>query len=224
MNASAPKLREHDAILSSLQQLVEPLAATFVGPAEVIVHDLSRLPNSIISISGNVTGRSVGDPATDKLLDAAVSNTLRTTIGYRTIAPSGKELLSTTIIIHDSHHEPVAALCINRDISAWQSLHELTGALTGRDAPSPTDTEESDPEVFVKDVDELATLLLNRAVAESEVPVDEMRKEHKVEVVQRLKARGFFLLRDAANLAAQALHCTRFSIYNYLNEIEDEEK
>ena len=51
-----------------------------------------------------------------------------------------------------------------------------------------------------------------------------MRKEHKVEVVRLLKARGFFLLRDAAEMAGEALHCTRFSIYNYLNEIESEKK
>lgn len=224
MTASPSKPNEHDQIISTLQQLVEPIRATLVEPAEVIVHDLTRLPNSIIAISGDVTGRSIGDPATDKLLDAVASGNLRTSIGYRTTSPSGKELLSTTVIIRDSTNQPVAALCINRDISGWETLHSLTGALAGLSLSMCAEEEQATTEVFVRDVDELATLLLSRAVAESGVRVDEMRKEHKVEVVRLLKARGFFLLRDAAEMAAEALHCTRFSIYNYLNEIEGEKK
>ena len=51
-----------------------------------------------------------------------------------------------------------------------------------------------------------------------------MKKEHKVEVVRHLRARGFFLLRDAAEMAAQALRCSRFSIYNYLNELDGDEE
>lgn len=224
MTASSSKLNEHDQIISTLQQLVEPMRATLVGPAEVIVHDLTQLPNSIIAISGDVTGRSIGDPATDKLLDAVASGNLRTSTGYRTTSPSGKELLSTTAIIRDSTNQPVAALCINRDISGWEALHSLTGALAGLSLPMCAEEEQVTTEVFVRDVDELATLLLSRAVAESGVRVDKMRKEHKVEVVRLLKARGFFLLRDAAEMAGEALHCTRFSIYNYLNEIESEKK
>lgn len=224
MTASSSKLNEHDQIISTLQQLVEPMRATLVGPAEVIVHDLTQLPNSIIAISGDVTGRSIGDPATDKLLDAVASGNLRTSIAYRTTSPSDKELLSTTVIIRDSTNQPVAALCINRDISGWEALHSLTGALAGLSLPMCAEEEQVTTEVFVRDVDELATLLLSRAVAESGVRVDEMRKEHKVEVVRLLKARGFFLLRDAAEMAGKALHCTRFSIYNYLNEIESEKK
>lgn len=224
MTASPSKPNEHDQIISTLQQLVEPIRATLVEPAEVIVHDLTQLPNSIVAIGGDVTGRSIGDPATDKLLDAVASGNLRTSIGYRTTSPSGKELLSTTVIIRDSTNQPVAALCINRDISGWEALHSLTGALAGLSLPMCAEEEQATTEVFVRDVDELATILLSRAVAESGVRVDEMRKEHKVEVVRLLKARGFFLLRDAAEMAAEALHCTRFSIYNYLNEIEGEKK
>ena len=48
-----------------------------------------------------------------------------------------------------------------------------------------------------------------------------MRKAHKVDAVRSLKRRGFFMLRDAVEMAARALGVTRFTIYNYLNEIEE---
>ena len=160
---------KNEQLLATLQQLVEPLAATLVGPSEVIVHDLSRLPNSIIAISGDVTGRTVGDPATDKLLHAAVAGRLETSIGYRTTSPTGKRLLSTTIILRDAEGAPAAALCINRDISEWEQLQALATALAG--APAPALQEEADEEVFVRDVDELGALLLAQAVAAAPVPV-----------------------------------------------------
>ena len=223
MSESDPHPPKNEELLATLQQLVEPLAATLVGPSEVIVHDLSRLPNSIIAISGDVTGRTVGDPATDKLLHAAVAGRLETSIGYRTTSPTGKSLLSTTIILHDAEGAPAAALCINRDISEWEQLRALTAALAGSpEAPAPQ--EDADEEVFVRDVDELGALLLAQAVAAAPVPVEDMKKEHKVEVVRHLRARGFFLLRDAAEMAAQALRCSRFSIYNYLNELDGDEE
>lgn len=214
---------ERECILATLQQLVEPLCASIVGPSEVVVHDLDLLPNSIIAVSGSLTGRTVGDPATDALLKAAVCDELDTRLGYRTTSPDGKNLLSTTIIFRDSTGAPVAALCINRDITQWEALFSIgasLGALIHDEAPPAPDAQES----FVHDVDELAALLLHKAVEGIPVPVDDMRKEHKVDVVRRLKEHGFFLLRDAASMAAEALRCTRFSIYNYLNEIDAEKK
>ncbi|WP_022868344.1 helix-turn-helix transcriptional regulator [Schaalia vaccimaxillae] len=221
---STIKQPEKQLILSVLQQLVDPLVASIVGPAEVALHDLERLPHSIIAISGDITGRSVGDPATDKLLESAVSGKLETNIGYRTIAPDGRDLLSTTVIVHDSQGTPVAALCINRDTTPWNEIGRLIQSATGTEdidvasplAPSTKMIDES----FVKDIDELAQILINQAINACPVPVDQMRKEHKIDIVRVLKDRGFFLLRDAAATAGQALQCTRYTIYNYLNEIE----
>jgi predicted transcriptional regulator YheO len=47
-----------------------------------------------------------------------------------------------------------------------------------------------------------------------------MQKRHKLAVVDELKQRGFFLIRDSVEFAANALQVTRFTIYNYLNELE----
>jgi predicted transcriptional regulator YheO len=49
-----------------------------------------------------------------------------------------------------------------------------------------------------------------------------MRKEHKMQVVSELDRRGFFLIKQAAETAATALGVTRFTIYNYLNELGGE--
>jgi predicted transcriptional regulator YheO len=38
-------------------------------------------------------------------------------------------------------------------------------------------------------------------------------------VVEELQARGVFLLRDAVEMVAEALSVSKFTIYNYLNEL-----
>jgi predicted transcriptional regulator YheO len=198
---------------------------------EVVLHDLSKLPNSIVAISGDVTGRRVGDPATDLLLEAAVTGSFSHNDAYETVLPDGRRMRSTTMIIRDVAGNPAAALCINTDISVWLSVHRIAEAMLGTsasalEAPAPAVAEARPTtevtETFVRDVEELAQQLLSTALSRSGVPVELMQKRHKIAVVRDLRARGMFLLRDAVETVAAALDVTRFTIYNYLNELGDD--
>lgn len=239
---------DREAVFAVLSQLVGPLGWSLPGPVEIVLHDLAALPNSIVAIEGDVTGRRPGDPATDRLLETAASGSFETRTGYRTTSPSGRSLLSTTIVIRDAAGRPAAALCINRDVTDWQIIGSAARSILGENEAGlgsggsggsgdvgvvghnerNAQDERSGAaalgsadggEAFVHDVDELAAAVLRQAVAEQDVPVSLMRKAHKVEAVRSLKRRGFFMLRDAVEMAAQALSVTRFTIYNYLNEI-----
>ena len=55
--ASASTSAERQAVLGALGQLVEPLTAMLSFRTEVLVHDLSKLPNSIVA-SGSRPSRS----------------------------------------------------------------------------------------------------------------------------------------------------------------------
>lgn len=236
---------DREAVFAVLSQLVGPLGRSLPGPVEIVLHDLAALPNSIVAIEGDVTGRRPGDLATDRLLETAASGSFETRTGYRTTSPSGRSLLSTTIVIRDAAGRPAAALCINRDVTDWQIIGSAARSILGENEAGlgsggsggvggvgqnerNAQDERSGAaalgsadggEAFVHDVDELAAAVLRQAVAEQDVPVSLMRKAHKVEAVRSLKRRGFFMLRDAVEMAAQALGVTRFTIYNYLNEI-----
>lgn len=215
-----------ERLLAIFSQLVEPIGRSLPASSEVVLHDLSRLPNSIAAVYGDVTGRRIGDPATDLLLRGSVSGQFETSIGYETRLPDGRQLKSSTMIIRDISGNAVAALCINSDLSVWQQVGRFASMMLGEETPHGhrTDTASAAQgvnEVFVKDVDELAALLIYQAIEESGVPVDLMHKHHKVAVVRTLKSRGMFMLRDAVEMIAASLNCTRFTIYNYLNEIGD---
>lgn len=204
------------ALVGALAGLVEPLGRSLPPGTEVVLHDLSLLPDSIVAVWGDVTGRRVGDPATDVLLEQASTGVFRDMVGYRTRLPDGRTLRSTTAIVRTPAGDPVAALCINADVTVWTSIEELARSMAGFAA----EPEAPAGEVFARDVDELAAHLIDEAIRAQRVPVELMKKEHKVAVVRTLRERGMFLLRDAVETVAGALGVTRFTIYNYLNEIE----
>ncbi|NKF31764.1 hypothetical protein HER21_35605, partial [Pseudomonas sp. BGM005] len=74
---------------------------------------------------------------------------------------------------------------------------------------------------FPRDVDELANHLIREAIRSTGVPVSELKKDQKIQIVQSLQSKGFFMLRDAIEMIATTFDVTRFTIYNYLNEIAD---
>jgi predicted transcriptional regulator YheO len=224
-----------ERLIAVFSALVEPIGRSLPASSEVVLHDLSLLPDSIVAIHGDVTGRQVGDPATNLLLQKAVSGSLEHQVGYETTLPDGRRMKSSTMVIRDVAGTPVAALCINTDLSHWYSVQRIARMMIGEeptvsassqptapslDVESETARTESN-EVFAHDVDELAAHLIHQAVQKTGVPVDLMQKKHKVAVVRDLKARGMFLLRDAVDMIATSLGVTRFTIYNYLNEIND---
>ncbi|MGO4235858.1 helix-turn-helix transcriptional regulator [Pseudarthrobacter sp. YAF2] len=231
-----------ERLIAVFSSLVEPIGRALPATSEVVLHDLSLLPNSLVAVYGDVTGRRVGDPATDLLLEQAVKGFPDQNLGYETKLADGRKLRSSTMIIRDVAGVPVAALCINTDVSTWQSVMNIAQSMMGRPA-TPDSAEqleataairpvqqlasaESDKgakpaEVFVKDVDELAAYLIRNAITAEGVPVKRMKKEHKIQVVRVLKGQGMFLLREAVEMIAESLEVSRFTIYNYLNEIEE---
>ncbi|QIS17235.1 helix-turn-helix transcriptional regulator [Nocardia terpenica] len=207
------------ATLAVLEQVVGPLSQAL--RAEVVLHDLTHLPDSVHAIAGGLTGRKVGAPATDLLLRHVHSGASEHLLDYPTELPHGRRGRSSTIIVRSpGGGVPVAALCLNMDVTDLVEAHRLLGALvSGNAGEQAADRRES----FPRSVGDLIERLITEAVADTGVPVALMKKRHKIQVVSRLRERGVFAVKDAIETVAEALGVTRFTIYNYLNQLEDEE-
>ncbi|MEO6143204.1 MAG: PAS domain-containing protein [Dermatophilaceae bacterium] len=228
LTTRGPSAQDAEQILATLVALVEPLSRTLPSDCEVVLHDLRRLPDSIVAIAGDMTGRSVGGPATDLLLRKASTGTIATTVGYETRLPDGRSLRSTTVVFRDAEDTAVAALCINSDVMIWQAVKAIAESMLPPQTPAaperPDTGKPAEDEKFFQDIDELAQHLLAEAIDASRAPVDLMQKRHKIAVVNDLKDRGFFMLKESVEMAAAALQVTRFTIYNYLNELSNDER
>ncbi len=236
-NLQAPgKSMDGERLIALFTQLTKPLGETLPSSTEVVLHDLSLLPHSIIAIHGDVSGRKLGDAPIDSLRDNVMGLAGDHVVGFYTNLPDGRRICSTTLIIRDVAGTAVAALCINADLSVWDSVQKVLDGMYGRStratpeeatrefsraAATPRPTDVGRPEAN-QSVHSLATTLIDNAIQESKLPVEIMHKRHKLAVVRDLKSRGIFQLRDGVDLVATSLGVTRFTIYNYLNQLSDD--
>lgn len=211
-----------ERVVAVLAPAVPGLARALAPRTEVVLHDLTRVPDSIVAIGNSITGREVGGPATNLGLRVFRSGWSEDLIGYRTETADGQAMRSSSVFFRAPSGRAVACLCLNSDINSLLAAQEVLAALTNATPMDPTADAQlhAGQERFVSSIDELAEGVLRDSIAASGVPVSLMKKSHKVEVVRELDRRGFFTIREAVDLVAQRLKVSRFSVYNYLNEIQ----
>jgi len=220
--------RERELVLQTLRYVVEGLAAALGGNVEVVLHDLSKPGSSVAAIAnGHITGRTVGSAIISGPFDDIGLKQLFSSDGlapgethtivsrYQTHARSGQELDSTSLILRNGKGEAYAALCVNVDQSRIRQAQELLGGLLapGREAATP---EPASP----PSIDSLVQEIIEDGIAATGKPVAAMTKDDKMEAVDHMSRRGLFLIRASVDMVAANLGVSRFTIYNYLDELK----
>jgi predicted transcriptional regulator YheO len=183
---------------------------------EFVIHDIRNPKNSLIYIKGNITGRSVGAPLTDFLLKKYKSegDSAQDIYGI-TRTERGILLKTASMFIRNRDNEIIGSLGINIDITAvnivMNFLNEL-GSLRQEAKSINID--------FAKDVNEILNHILNQTMANFEKPTAFLTKEERLKLVKELDERGLFLIKGAVEEVASRLDVSKYTIYNYLDEIK----
>lgn len=217
--------RRHAARVVELIGPIIPVLADALQPrTEVLLHDLTKMPNTIAAISHSITGRDIGGPPTDLGVQAFGSGESKDRIRYRTEKANGHVMRSSSIYFRAPSGKGVACLCINTDVDelerARKTLELLAGWGGDTEAPQPAGGKPL--ETFPVSVETLTEGILNDAINAVGIPVDLMKKSHKLTVVRELQQRGFFTIREAVEVASRELDVSRYTVYKYLNELEAE--
>ena len=64
---------------------------------------------------------------------------------------------------------------------------------------------------------------IDEVIEQYAVPVTLMKKRDKIVVVRELDERGVFLIRGAVSTVARVLGVSRYTIYNYLEEMKGQQ-
>src|SRR5665647_219012 len=120
-----------DEHMQALLPIVRGLAEMFGPDCEVVLHDVRRLPHSIVAIeNGAVSGRTVGDVPTDRMLRNLRSADETQDVRLYISSHDGKLLKSLAVTLRDEDGEPFGLLGLNFDISeivqAQRTLANLT--------------------------------------------------------------------------------------------------
>lgn len=210
--------KEIKPVFQRYLSIAKGIAETFGSNCEVVIHDFSLKPNSIVAIeNGQVTGRVVGSPVTENSLQKVFKSKLgKDVVNYSGKTPDGRVLKCTTLYIKDDDGEPVGCMCINYDITELQLVKRAIDDIMRIDITNSERDVEGEP---VNRINDVLTDIVQNTIEESGKPVAYLTKEEKVEIVKRLDLQGAFLIKGAIDYVAKVLCVSRYTIYNYLDEI-----
>ena len=81
------------------------------------------------------------------------------------------------------------------------------------------DFDEDSDESYGSTVNEMLSSIVNKTLDSVGKPVAFISKDEKVNIVQLLDDKGVFLIKGAIDYVAKVLCVSRYTVYNYLDEI-----
>jgi predicted transcriptional regulator YheO len=201
----------------------------FGKKCEVVLHDFTIPQHSIVEIeNGYVTGRKIGDPITDFALsiwrkDGYGKKKEDKIVNYRTKTKDGKILRSSSVFIRDDQKKIIGCLCINYDLTEYLMFNKIIGEFCNTiDLDNEKSKEEA--ETFTNDVDDVLKDIIIKAIDEVGKPISMMQKEDKLMVAKIVDEKGGFLIKGAINQLAAEINVSRYTVYNYLDELKTKKK
>lgn len=198
-----------------LAQLAKGLAAQFGPKCEVTVHDLTNgTENTIIAIeNGHVTGRHVGDGASEVVLQALKTKDPKDNLSYFTQTQDGRLLRSSTMYIRDENGKVIALFGINYDITELSHANSILGQFVGL----PQEKSKEGIETIFSSVNDLLDRLIEESYAFVNKPVALMTKEDKIKAIHFLDQKGAFLIKKAGDRVSKFYDISKYTLYNYMD-------
>ncbi|MGO3030079.1 helix-turn-helix transcriptional regulator [Pseudomonas helleri] len=199
---------EQLALISQMEHIAEGLSQTFTPFCEVVLHDLRDPEHAILAIHNNLSGRAVGDPATElglaRIADPAYPQVIA---NYPNQFKDGRQVKSTSIGIKDSSGHYVAALCMNIDLTLFKGLQGMLEQFGAFHGERPHETlEPSGAETIRARIDQFAARLAT-------TPRTLKAADRRV-LLQELKDAGLLDIRKAMETVASHLGVSRATVYS----------
>ena len=211
---------KHGPILAHYVNLAQVLGQMLSPILETVVHDLRQPESSIIAIyNGSLTGRKVGDPATNlgkRLLKGDFPDVV---VGYENESPNGQKMKSSSLAIRDEEGELIGVMGLNLDISYFDRFSKFISHIIRSDAGNyPPEPERftgagrgSTPKDEIKDA-------IDSFIVSNNWNTKSLSYGDKRKIVEHLYQEGYFNMKGAVTIIADELGLTRPSIYNYKND------
>jgi predicted transcriptional regulator YheO len=212
-----------DEVLRLYRPVLRALAAAAGPTVEVVLHNLDGtdvdLGHTIMAIeNGHVTGRAVGGPSTSLGLDVLRNRQQNhDAFGYTGHTSDGRELRCSSIYFHNAAGDIIASLCVNVDVSALRQARNMLDALL------PAASADAPQEHFGADLVSVVDSMILDGIREIGRPVENMSRDDKIAVLEKLDQRGVTQMRKSVEAIAKRLGISRVTAYAYLDEARTRE-
>lgn len=192
---------------------------------EILLHDLTSYEKSIVHIiNGQISGRKIGDPATDLVLEfvATESKGNKNFISnYNSKTIEGRLLYSSTYFIRDESNKIIGALCLNSDYHEVKKSLSFITSLLPNYVDDKTLSLNNIKENLNSDPKELTLNKIDAIIKEFDVIPNRMSTQEKTEVITALNDCGVFNIRGSVQEVAIKLQMSEPSIYRYVKKIKN---
>ncbi|MEM6432437.1 MAG: PAS domain-containing protein [Cyanobacteria bacterium P01_D01_bin.115] len=188
--------------------ICEGIAAWLYPHAEVVLHDLES--DTVVRIWNNISRRKSGDAS---LIDREVQlkNAVDVYGPYEKINWDGRRLKCVSNVVKDSQGHRLGLLCLNLDVSSFDTLKGFLESFTTVTSSLPTALAKNDWREHINET-------LNIFLKEQETTLEALTKSQKIAAIAYLDKRKLFATRNAASHLAGILGVSRATIYNWLNK------
>lgn len=204
----APAKPSNKHLLAELKNIAEGLGKTFAPFCEVVVHDLTHPKNAILAIENNLSGRRVGQPATELGLARIQDPDYPAVIAnYANQFADGRKVKSTSVGIRNEEGDYVAAICLNVDLTLFNGFQAAMGQFTAIESSAVTETlDAANADRIRQCIDEFAAA---RATTSRS-----LRPADRKQLVQDLRKAGYLEIRRGAEIAAAHMGVSRATVYS----------
>ena len=193
------KVPGENLLLGQLDIIAEGLSATFAPFCEVVVHDLTQPEHAILAIHNNLSGRSVGDPATELGLARIAAPEFPSVIAnYPNSFSDGRPVKSTSIGIKGADGKYVAALCMNVDMTMFRGMQSALAQFAKIDSESVTETlDAGGSELLRQRIDQFAARFASTPRL--------LKASERKELIQELRDTGMLEMKRSMETVASHL-------------------
>lgn len=207
-------MSETKLLLREGAKLAKALGRTLAPFCEVVLHDLTTPRHAIVHIENNLSGRKVGDAATElglaRIADPQFPEVI---VNYKNRLPDGRSAKSTSIGLRDSSGRFVGAICLNIDVSYLADVLTYVEGFIKTNPVSPGISETLAPtkrrsiELAVREF-----AVRRNTQPRALTPADRRG------LLAELRNEGLLELRGAVSQVAGIIGVSRTVLYHYLNK------
>jgi len=207
-------------VFELLSRVARAIVATVGTQCEVVVHDLRNPDHTLIAISGNLTGRTVGAPVPDtEFLPRNLASFQDDVIRQPARTPRGRELISSTVWVRNTAGTIVGAICINMDFNDLRHARDLLNrALAEVETPPGAEVLET----FATSPQDFVEIALRGAIRKVGKPLHRLNRQDKIAIIAALEQAEVFRFSQSIEIVMEQLGISRASIYAYLKEVRGE--
>lgn len=190
-------------VLKGQLPYIQSVVELFNPFVEGALHDLKT--GTVAALFNPMTPRKVGDATPFKELNIPTGAFPDRFPPYYKTTPDGRRWKCISITVRDSESAPIGLICFNFDVTLFQGLASLL-----------QEGSENPVELFKGNWQEEIHHQVDLFVKERKLSLNQMKRQHKKELVSYLYQKGVFHIKNAAPFVADLLGISRATVYNYM--------